>query len=867
MDHLKFSKIDIDYTERRKRNFPGYKWKSKPFNKHGNYIKESIEKNINNVKEKSKNMKFNPYLVMKINLEDGVSFSEDEQQKLDLYGLKIIDAESNQLQVVFSDDINLKLFKEQLNKYSNGEKAKTKICNQDLFEKIKSISEWGYSDRKIFKTKKVTDNSYFDVYLWVFDTIKESTVKMNEFINFVILNGGKVPDKYIGNSVVVARIKVNNEVLEKILHNPLVYKVDDIEKITFKYNNIEKIKNTEIKDIKYDNSKIDPDNSPGICVIDSGIYEQHPLLKGVIGDSKTFFINDSNDSSTSDMDGHGTGVASVCEYGDFKYNQKFIPTIYIFNAKIHNGQYDSPKDLLKREIEDKIEPVIGDKLDNYMRFCDGDLSFDDFLNCFNDEYKPFIRMTYSKYANMYEKLIPTQMREIVDYFYTTYGCRIYNLSQGDLNNIYIGDKPKAWCCILDELQNEKDIIFVISAGNYKVDKYNIEEISNNYPRKFFEMQNYRIIEPANSVNSITVGSIAISDVTMQNPSYHDMVNRRAITQKDQLSIITRVGPGVGNSIKPEFVAYGGDVGIKENILKKKEPLFYDKGISKLLFINDGKNIFTWSVGTSFAAPYVSYLAAKVLERYNTISNNMIRALLANAAKYPTELIDLIKKCKNLNTTFNKEFTYNYRGTYINNYSRMLCYTAGYGFPDIDECLESEDNRVVLMADMVKDSDKIKVDEINVFEVPLPYEFRKSKGTKTVSVTLAYNPKVRNTRSDYIGTHLEFNLIKGKSLDQVIQMCKKQKKDESVSLEGTCNTIPSAILRSRGTLQKGIFKFEKDVNFNNENLFVVVSCKKNWDIDSQKYALVVSLRAEDNIQLYDIVRDKLNIKVRAKRGRV
>lgn len=860
MKHLNFSKIKIDYTERRKKTFPGYSIKSKSFSKQGNYIRKRIEKSVEDIKNKSKNMKFNPYLVMKIELEDGVKFDDKEQNDLELYGLKIIDNENNQLQVVFSDDIDLKLFNEELSKYSSGMIARKNIIHKDLFEKIKSIESWGYNDRKAFKNKTKKENNYLDVYLWVFDTIKESTEKMKEFERFVHSYSGYVTDKYIGKSVVIARVKVNCDVLEKILYNPLVYKVEDIQKITFISKQIEAIDNVEIKDIDYDDKNMDPDNSQSICVIDSGIYEQHPLLKGVIGDSKTFFINNV-ESNTDDIDGHGTSVASICEYGDFKYNQNFRPTIYIHSAKIHDGQYDSPEELLRFEIDNKIERLVGDKLDDYLRLCDEDITFEDFLNDFDDDVKPFIMMTYSKCKSMYDKLIPNQMKEIVRYFKDTYNCRIYNLSQGILDNVYIGKKPKAWCCVLDELQNEQDVLFIVSAGNYVLSPDNIEDVISDYPEKFFLKDDYKIIEPANSVNSITVGSIAISDNIFKDP-YCNSVKLQPITKKDQLSTLTRIGPGVNNSIKPEFIAYGGDYGVNENIFGKKRPVIKNKGVSKLLFNNDSKHIFTWSIGTSFAAPYVTHLAAKILERYNDISNNMIRALLANSTYYPQEIMRLIKNCKESNTIFNKEFIHNYQGQDINNFNKMLYYTAGYGFPDINKCLDSEDNRVVLMADMINEDERIQVDGIDIFEIPLPDEFRKSKGVKAISVTLAYNPKVRNTRIDYIGTQLEFKIVKGKSFSKVIEMFKKQKKDNKIPIEGECKlSNPGIALRSKGTLQKDIYKFSQDRNFNNNNLFVVVSCKKNWDVDAQKYALVVSLQTKDNIPLYNIIRNELSLNTR------
>ena len=71
---------------------------------------------------------------------------------------------------------------------------------------------------------------------------------------------------------------------------------------------------------------------------------QHPLLRGVIGDSKTFYCSDDYKDNSNDYDGHGTAVASICEFGDFQHNDDFVPEVFLFNAKIHDGRYTDTLD-------------------------------------------------------------------------------------------------------------------------------------------------------------------------------------------------------------------------------------------------------------------------------------------------------------------------------------------------------------------------------------------------------------------------------------------------------------------------------------------------------------------------------------------
>lgn len=860
MEHLKFERVKFEDRERRKRKGYATPLIKKPFSRHGSFIEDRINNEINNIKNKSDELNFNPYLVLKVELENDVQFTKDEENKLELFGLKIIDKENSKLQVVFSQDLNLKIFKDELKSYKEGKIAQTKVKNEDLFCKIKSISEWGKSDRLQFNLKDIKENDYVDIYLWVFDSVKISQSKMQEFKEYIRGYGCCTCDEYVGSSVVVARIKVKGDIIEKIIEHPLVYKVETISKVKIVLNNINDAKGISIDDIKFDNSLLDPDKSSSICVIDSGVYAQHPLFQGVIGDAKTFFLNNSDGTSdnSDDISGHGTQVASICEYGDFEYNQEFKPEIYIHNAKIHNGQYENIITLWEEEVKIQVGNFTHKVEEALCKYEEGKVEFSEVLNSFEPKIQPYAKMVYSKYSNMYEKMIPTQMREIVEYFYENYGCRIYNLSQGDLDQVYLGNKPKSWACVLDELQNEYDVLFVVSAGNYEyVCEDNYEEIVKEYPKYFYNRNECKIVEPANSALSITVGSMAISDKIYNRL---DRVNKFPITKKNQLSTITRVGPGVQGSIKPEFIAYGGDCGIEKDFMNRTK-ITNNVGLSKLVFNNNLNGLYSWNTGTSFAAPYISHLAASILNRYPNSSNNLVRAIISNAATIPQELLDINKKVSlELDNSLDE---FKHQGN--NNLNKMIYYTNGYGFPEKEKCLESLENRVVLMAD-INNEDALEVDKMHIFEVPIPEKFRKIKGKKRVIVSLAYTPKVRNTRIDYLGTTMDFKLIKGKSMSDVIKIYETQKGKEEVVVKENkyeCNLEPGSTIRSNSTLQKGVFQFQQDKNFNNQNLYLVVNCIKGWDDEPLKYAVAITLESDQEAKFYNIIKNRIQQQARNK----
>ncbi|EGT4137879.1 hypothetical protein EQZ09_08745 [Clostridium perfringens] len=853
MEHIRLKKLKIN-NEYRKNPF-GNPIPNKDRNGNYNKIKNEVNDVVNRTLSISKKNKFNPYLIMKIELEDNISFLEDDYKKLEYFGLEIVDNESKQIQVVFTEDVKLKNFKEALEEYKNGVIAQTKIKYIDLFNKIKSIGPWSREDKLEFKLEELRNYDYIDCYLWIFETLSISKKKMKEFSDTISKSEcAKVTDTYVSKSVSVARVRLQDkQFIDNILDNPLVFKVDKVKRNIIAINEIKKIQDTNIDEIKFDLSKMNGDNA-SICVIDSGISKQHPLFKGVIGESKTFYYGDTYSDSDVDKDGHGTAVASICEYGEFDSESNFIPELYIHSAKIHDGKYTAPIHLCLDEIEKNIGVISGDLRLAVNDFISGVLTFDELVEYFPKDIRPYVRMVYSKYDNIYDKLIPNQMKEIVDYFYNNYNCKIFNLSQGDGDEVFSGGRPKAWACVLDEIQNEKNVVFVVSTGNYFYEyngSNNYEDILKNYPNYFLQQNDVKILNPATSITSLTVGGIALTDSLVSSNGIYDI---NTISKKNQLSSISRVGPGPLSCLKPEFVAYSGDRAVKT--LCGYSSVEENKGLQKLVFDNKDK-IFKFDYGTSLSAPYISHILGCILNKYNDVSANLLRAMLASSSYYTEEMKSCFKKEGLDNDLINDEFR-NIKNNICEKTIRFN--TFGYGYPDKHRCLNSFDNRVTLISDVYKKEERIKVNTFNIFEIPLPESFRKSSGKKRVIVSLAYNPPVKNTRADYKGVSLSFDLIKGKNLDTVLNSIEKVEKDsiEKIEKKYKCKIEGKSIIQ-KGTLQKGIYEFVKDSGFT-DNLYLVIKAKKNWSEEPQAYALTVVLESSDaKLKFYNEIKEKIYIK--------
>lgn len=784
-------------------------------------------------------------------------------------GLKVIDIENKELMVLFANDYELKEFKEALENYKNGIIARTKVENEDLFAAIKSVSRWSEIDRRGQDLDKLGDIDYIDCYLWIFDFLQETQKKSEELIEDSKGHCIKYCDKYISQSVAIVRFMVNKNDINYFLSHPLVYRIDKIPDYRIKRTERTTIKDINLSSLKY-NGEYLVESSPSICVIDSGILSGHPLIKDCMGDGKVFYATEGYVPNENDIDGHGTMVAGICEYGLFDINMPFLPRIKLFNAKVHDGIYIGDFSLCLNELQkEKINLTI-EQEDLLYRYFTNELQINELIDKIGlSKRKAEAKSIILKYTNLHEKLIPTQMREIVEYFFNNYGCRIYNLSQGDLLYPYADGKPRAWTCVLDELQNEYDILFVVSTGNYtQIENLDFDdEIFKKYPNYFFEKNKTRIIDPAASVTSITVGGLATGAIPFN--MQDSQLNVLAISKCNELSTITRIGPGIGKSIKPEFVAYSGDQAY--NTLSKQ--LTNNIGLQILSLSNKltSDGLFSWDYGTSFAAPYVSHISALIVEKYPDASSNLIRAILACSATIPSEVKQQIDKIANdvSNTTFlEKQYTQNVKGVIQPNKNKLLHYVTGYGYPNRTLAVDSFDNHVVLMADM-KNADAIIPDKTHIFEVPIPQEFINAKGKKKIIVSLAYNPNVRKTRLDYVGCNMSFELIRGHSLQEVYDICcsqagiEKEKKAERFKNKYICSMYNSGkTLREHGTLQRGIFEFSRSDY--GDSYYLVVDCKKNWSEQPQNYAVAVTYELTDSsIKLYTLIKNRVQIREREK----
>ena len=632
----------------------------------------------------------------------------------------------------------------------------------------------------------------------------------------------RMSDRYIGEYLCIARIKVTHEVLELLLEEEIVKEIDRPPQPAF-----ERTADYNLPISDFPEIVSPPEDNCGILVIDSGVQRGHPLIAPVLGEAEVFpdekrqFIKGSAD----DVNGHGTNVAGIAIYGDIENCIKqrlFDPKVWLFSARVTNDDNKYDEDIL---VETQLDQAI--------------------------------RAFVEQYPN----------------------CKVINISLGNADQIYRdGLKQFRLAAKIDEIAYEyqhKNIVFVISAGNaFYEEAKSDEQLRTDYPNYLLN-DSARIIDPATSAIALTVGSLSFGRGSITEPSD---VRRQAIAKLPGYpSPFTRTGFGVDGMIKPDVVDFGGDLVLdlsyRENLSLPKTNVLSDNvaGVSVLTLSKDYySSLFHICSGTSFAAPRVANLAAQLFTKYPDASSNLIRALIVSSAVLP------------------KEIPPEFQGKGKNSSSEQLkkqLAIYGYGQPELQRAMYSAENYVVLSEDNIS----IKVGNFHIYEIPqLPPDFFEVKGTRILSITLAFDPPTRPTRGDsYLGVTMEFDLFKG--IDrEIVKNAYEAASKTSFPDESTDNTktklkkkygagievtlSPGSTVRKKGTIQRGQVEItSRAKKYDKGNMTLVVSCNRKWakqdEIEIQRYALVACISHSDpKVDLYN--RMKIQIEQRERiRGRV
>jgi len=534
------------------------------------------------------------------------------------------------------------------------------------------------------------------------------------------------------------------------------------------------------------------DTAPAVCVIDSGVQEEHFLIEpGIDKPSSHCFLPNTPATDIADYvasGGHGTRVAGAVLHGEN------VPTsgnvaleTWVQNARLLDANCNLPTELFP----------------------------------------------------------PAVLREIVRRYHE--GSRKTRIFNHSIN----ADAPcrtrhmSAWAAEIDRLCSEYDILVIQSAGNLKASraapKPGIAELlgsCRSYPDYLAE-PSCRVANPGQSLQALTVGSVAYGP-------FEDAGWRSFATQPGEASAFSRAGLGIWDSVKPEVVEFGGDclrtagnpptVGTPDNGRACYPELVRSTRHGGPAFDRD-------DVGTSYAAPKVTRIAARLQSLLPDEPCLLYRGLIVQSARWP-------------------EWA---RGISPEQQAALLR-RIGYGLPDMERATTNTDHRTTFITHQERE---IGAGECHIFQVPIPEELRRPADDFDilVEVTLSYAAEPRRTRRTprgYLSTWLDWlSNRKGESLEAF--RSRALKADDTVIRQGTSfgwviesrgtwGSIPD-VRRSVGTVQKD-WAFPKS-NALPDDLCIAVRGHRGWSRDPEsvaRYSLVLTFETlGQEIPIYEPLR--------------
>jgi hypothetical protein len=378
------------------------------------------------------------------------------------------------------------------------------------------------------------------------------------------------------------RVVVSGKALKDfVLNFPFVFEVVEPDDITLPTHPVE----TGVKPEAFPDLLAPDNEAPAVCVIDSGIQEEHMLIEPAIDKptSKCFLPPPVTPTDVADAvapGGHGTRVAGAVLYGErvVRVGTHQLP-FWIQNARVLDQNGSMPVALFPAAL----------------------------------------------------------IRAIVEYFHNgPRRTRVFNQSVNADCHCRT-THMSAWAAAIDCLSYDLDVLIVQSSGNLRdtatVPSAGICEHLNagrQYP-SFLTESSARVANPGQSLQALTVGSVAYQ-------LYESTGWRSFASQEAEPSSFSRSGPGIWNVIKPEVVEFGGDLlrspGTPLLLNTPNEGSACYPELVRSTLHGPGPAFDRDEIGTSYAAPKVAHIAAHLQSVLPDEPCLLHRALIVQSARWP-----------------------------------------------------------------------------------------------------------------------------------------------------------------------------------------------------------------------------------------
>jgi hypothetical protein len=545
-------------------------------------------------------------------------------------------------------------------------------------------------------------------------------------------------------------------------------------------------------------------DAPAVCLLDSGSTQRHPLIRPALNpaDQQTWDGGANVEDTGNAYGGHGTEMSGIALYGDL------VPFL------TGNG----PVQLTHRLESVKTLPDRGAN--------DPDL---------------YGHITASAIGRA-EVNAPDRPRAI---------C-LATTSGGD----YWRGRPSSWSASLDNLaygNGTDQRLIVVSAGNIR------EALP---PADYLHRNDVSPIEsPAQAWNALTVGA-STEKCNITSAAYNGW---QAMGAAGDLSPRSRTSVSWQHDwpIKPDVVLEGGNLGIDPATGHADD---IDDLALLTTFRRPQERMFTTTGDTSAATAQVARMGAQVLVDRPDLWPETVRGLIAHSAEWSPAMRAHLPAVP----------TQNDKRTLIRRY--------GYGVPDLTRAIRSLSNDVAMviegnMQPYAADGSEIKTKDMMLHDLPWPDEVLEGLGQQIVQmkVTLSYfiepNPGERGwtKRHRYSSHGLRFDVKRSEETLETfrrrINRAAREEEESIVAAGSDDGWFFGPRLRNRGSLHSDIWEGTA-ADLASRHAIAIYPTGGWWrekpalqrDDRQVRYALIVSLRAPVQVDLYTPIETAVGIPV-------
>lgn len=704
------------------------------------------------------------------------------------------------------------------NQWDSGDKKLSRPYGKwtEIFKQTRTIRRWDTQDRlrdtgiidywkEELELKRGTASKItFEIELWYRDNEDQRNEIQRKLSNLISDENGSIITFCTINEIRFHAIKAElpPQGIEKVLNSEYtkIFSCDDVMlfrpvgqcRVTVSPEGTE-------RDFKSGNTS----GEPIVAILDGAPFANHKLLENRL-------ILDDPDDFESDYPAnarkHGTAMASL----------------------VCHGELDAQEEPLQRPVY--FRPIM--KPDP-----------DDFVN------NPQIENIPKEY--FMEDLIERSVRRVFegdnneDAVAPT--IKVINISIANSAKMFL-NQLSSCAKLLDWLSYKHHVLFCISAGNINTD-INIQKsmnelrslsnealLSHTVLKIHEDIRNRKILSPADSINSITLGSIH-SDRSKVN----NIGNRFDILPNQNLpSPISAHGLGYKNSIKPELYINGGRqlYDVVNNICRVSDAGSEPGQCVATTPVTGGEiKRCVYTRGTSNSAALATRAAAQIYEMLNALKSEnrlsidesniavILKTLLVHGASWG-EGESILKSI--LRTSDNS-----------GQVKRIISRYMGFGIPNINRVLECTSQRATAIG-----YGKIKKDDKHDFLFPFPPSLSGINEMRRLTITLAWFSPINPANRKYRKANLSIEPPK-----DIIGVDRINADGQQVK---------------NGTVQHEVLEGSKVVSFQDASIPISVVCRedaKNLD-EEVYYGLAVTLEVGESVDLpiYEEIKARISVPI-------